>query len=104
MFIVLPDDVDGLPALEAKLSENLNFMNQVDQYPMVNKLHVAIPKFTVEGDVQMKQLLIEPSITHNQDDEKSPFICFKVPTISPRWVRLKITRMPAQLLQCTNNF
>lgn len=73
MFIVLPDDVDGLPALEAKLSENLNFMNQVDQYPMVNKLHVAIPKFKVEGDVQMKQLLIELGMGDSFDENVADF-------------------------------
>lgn len=73
MFIVLPDEVDGLPQLEAALSDNLNFMNQVDQFPMVNKLHVAIPKFKVEADVQMKQSLIELGMGDPFDENVADF-------------------------------
>jgi len=73
MFIVLPDEVDGLPQLEAALSDNLNFMNQVDQFPMVSKLHVAIPKFKVEADVQMKQSLIELGMGDSFDENAADF-------------------------------
>ena len=71
MFIVLPNQVDGLPALEEKLTEN--FMNQVDHFPMVNKLHVAIPKFKIEADVPMKELLTQLGMGDSFDEKVADF-------------------------------
>ena len=71
MFIVLPNQVDGLPALEEKISEN--FMNQIDHFPMVNKLHVAIPKFKIEADVQMKELLAKLGMGEMFDEKTADF-------------------------------
>lgn len=55
MFIVLPNKIGGLPELETKLTGTM--VDQIDQVIGEAKLQVAIPKFKIEADLPMKDLL-----------------------------------------------
>lgn len=56
MLILLPNKIGGLPELESKLTGAM--VDQIDQMIGEAKLQVAIPKFKIEADVPMKELLI----------------------------------------------
>ena len=56
MFIVLPNQVDGLKALQSTNLEKL--VEEVDAHIANAKVHVAIPKFKLESEVRMKDVLI----------------------------------------------
>ena len=72
MFIVLPNKVDGLPELESKLHEssldesNLKMLRAKEH-------HVAIPKFKLEANVQLKDLLIEMGLPDLFDENVADF-------------------------------
>ena len=55
MFIVLPNKIGGLSELETKLTGTM--VDQIDQVIGEAKLQVAIPKFKIEADLPMKDLL-----------------------------------------------
>lgn len=57
MFIVLPNKIDGLSELESKLHENALDESNVEM--LSAKTHVAIPKFKLEANIQLKDLLIK---------------------------------------------
>ena len=57
MFIILPNQIDGLPSLESNLPEN--FFELIDNESMNAKLDVVVPKFKIEAQVDMKEVLIE---------------------------------------------
>ena len=61
MFIILPNTIDGLPALESKISET--FFEEMEYGMRSAKLHVAIPKFKVEVDVKIKDVLMQMGMT-----------------------------------------
>ena len=56
MLILLPNKIGGLLELESKLTGAM--VDQIDQMIGEAKLQVAIPKFKIEADVPMKELLI----------------------------------------------
>ena len=71
MFIVLPNKVDGLSELESKL--NVAAVDEAIQYMSNQKIPVAIPKFKLEADVKIKEVLIKMGITHLFDAEAADF-------------------------------
>jgi len=62
MFIILPNQVDGLKALESHNLEKL--LDEVDAHIANAKVHVAIPKFKLEAEVRMKDVLISMGMSH----------------------------------------
>lgn len=69
MFIVLPNQVDGLPELESKLHKSA-----LDEVKMRSaKMHVAIPKFKLEADVKLKDVLIQMGMSHLFNEELADF-------------------------------
>lgn len=67
MFIVLPNKIDGLPELESKLHETSLDDSNMDMRSA--KLHVAIPKFKLEADVKLKEILISMGMSHMFDEK-----------------------------------
>ena len=67
MFIILPYKIDGLPALESKLTEDV-FKTMDENLRSSKKIAVAIPKFKVEAEVQMKEVLIAMGVGDLFDD------------------------------------
>ena len=62
MTIILPNRIDGLPDLEAKLSTSTSsgLFDSIDQLLVDHKLNVALPKFKIEATLpNMKELLIQ---------------------------------------------
>ncbi|XP_059353101.1 leukocyte elastase inhibitor-like isoform X1 [Daphnia carinata] len=71
MFIVLPNKVDGLPELEAKLHETSLDDSNVEMRSA--KLHVSLPKFKLEADVKLKDILISMGISDIFDEKSADF-------------------------------
>ena len=57
MIIVLPNKQEGLPEMEAKINENS--LNEANVEMKSARMHVAIPKFKLEAEIDLKDLLIE---------------------------------------------
>lgn len=62
MFIVLPNQIDGFSALESKLRQS--DLDEANFTMQSAKMHVAVPKFKLEADVQLKDTLISMGISH----------------------------------------
>lgn len=71
MFIVLPNKMDGLPELEAKLHETSLDDSNVEMRSA--KLHVSIPKFKLEADVKLKDILINMGMSDIFDEKSADF-------------------------------
>ena len=71
MFIVLPNKVDGLPELESKLHESS--LDESNLKMLRAKTRVAIPKFKLEANVQLKDLLIEMGLPDLFDESAADF-------------------------------
>lgn len=71
MVIVLPNKPQGLSELEAKLHEN--FMDGGNVEMRSAKMHVAIPKFKLEADIKLKDLLIEMGMSDVFDGKTADF-------------------------------
>lgn len=61
MFIILPNKVEGMAALEAALTEDT--FQTMDHKMRSAKIHVALPKFKVEANVDIKTVLAEMGIS-----------------------------------------
>jgi len=63
MFIILPNKIDGLLDVEAKLLGISGAIATIEQMLVEKKLDVALPKFKIEATVpNMKELLIQLGI------------------------------------------
>jgi len=63
MFIILPNKIDGLLNLEAKLLDIGGVFLKIEQMLVLRNLDVALPKFKIEATVpDMKELLIQLGI------------------------------------------
>lgn len=71
MFIVLPNKVDGLNQLESKL--NVAALDEAIRFMPSRKIPVAIPKFKLEADLKIKEVLIEMGLTHIFNADKADF-------------------------------
>ena len=71
MFIVLPNKIDGLPELESKLHESSLDESNIEM--LSAKTHVAIPKFKLEANVQLKDLLIKMGLPDLFDENVADF-------------------------------
>ena len=71
MFIVLPNKVDGLPELESKLHESS--LDESNLKMLRAKTRVAIPKFKLEANVQLKDLLIKMGLPDLFDENVADF-------------------------------
>lgn len=71
MFIVLPNKIDGLPELELKMHEASLDDSNVEMRSA--KLHVAIPKFKLDADIKLKDILIEMGIADLFDANAADF-------------------------------
>ncbi|XP_053601689.1 serine protease inhibitor 3/4-like isoform X2 [Plodia interpunctella] len=56
MLIVLPKEVEGLDALLTKLAQGHNIMNDINKMSYI-KVHVTIPKFKIETEIDLNDLL-----------------------------------------------
>ena len=71
MVIVLPNKQQGLSELEAKINENS--MNEVNVEMKNAKMHVAIPKFKLEANIELKDLLSEMGMSDVFDAMRADF-------------------------------
>lgn len=71
MFIVLPNKIDGLPELELKMHEASLDDSNVEMRSA--KLHVAIPKFKLDADIKLKDILIKMGIADLFDANAADF-------------------------------
>ena len=63
MLIILPNKIDGLPDLEAKLFSLIGLLDSIDQLLVYHQLDVSLPKFKIEATLpNMKELLIQMGI------------------------------------------
>jgi len=69
MFILLPNKIDGLPTLESKLSDN--DLEDILSATSSAQLDVAIPKFKIEANVEMKEVLIEMGMADLFDSKQA---------------------------------
>ena len=70
MFIILPNKVDGLPQSEKKLFSS-NLLERLGWGVSKTKIHVAIPKFKVESDLNLNEQLKQLGMTDMFDDCKA---------------------------------
>ena len=61
MFIILPNKINGLQALESKLTQN--YIEDIDQNLHTSKLPITIPKFKVELGLNLKEHLIKMGLS-----------------------------------------
>ena len=71
MLIILPNQIDGLAAVELQLSANI-LQDIVNETSNAN-LDVALPKFKVESNVEMQQVLQQMGMTDLFDPLKADF-------------------------------
>lgn len=71
MFVVLPDEIDGLSALEQKL--NPGFFHSLAERKGFRKseVEVFLPKFRLETRFELKDILVNMGLTDLFDKEKS---------------------------------
>lgn len=71
MFVVLPDEIDGLSALEQKL--NPGFFHSLTERNGFRKseVEVFLPKFSLETRFELKDILANMGLTDLFDEEKS---------------------------------
>ncbi len=70
MFIILPNKIDGLLNVEAKLSDVSGAFATIEQMLVEETLDVALPKFKIETSVpHMKELLIQLGINDLFDED-----------------------------------
>lgn len=56
MYVILPNQADGLPRFESRDFARLSQEVEVNMSEVAN-LRIAIPKFTMASDVDMKEIL-----------------------------------------------
>nr|CAH0111245.1 unnamed protein product [Daphnia galeata] len=71
MFIVLPNKIHGLLELESKMHETSLDDSNVEMRSA--KLHVAIPKFKLDADVKLKDILIHMGMPDMFDERVADF-------------------------------
>ena len=69
MFIVLPNKIHGLLELESKMHET----SLANVEMRCAKLHVAIPKFKLDADVKLKDILIHMGMPDMFDERVADF-------------------------------
>ena len=69
MFIVLPNKIHGLIELESKMHETSLANVEMRSF----KLHVAIPKFKLDADVKLKDILIHMGMPDMFDERVADF-------------------------------
>ena len=69
MFIVLPNKIHGLLELESKMHETSLANVEMRSF----KLHVAIPKFKLDADVKLKDILIHMGMPDMFDERVADF-------------------------------
>ncbi|GBP43732.1 Alaserpin [Eumeta japonica] len=62
-LIVLPNDIEGLPALEQKLKENPALLTEASQQMYSRELEVFLPKFKIETTIDLKEVLQKIGVT-----------------------------------------
>ena len=71
MFIVLPNQIDGLRVLEEKLDHI--FLNKIDRYLTPEKIELAIPKFKIEASLEMSEILAKLGMGDMFSDSTADF-------------------------------
>ncbi|GBP43728.1 Alaserpin [Eumeta japonica] len=56
-FIILPNEVEGLPALDRKLEENPALLIEASQQMFSSEVEVYLPKFKIETTTDLKEVL-----------------------------------------------
>jgi len=69
MFIVLPNKIHGLLELESKMHET----SLANVKMRCAELHVAIPKFKLDADVKLKDILIHMGMPDMFDERVADF-------------------------------
>lgn len=69
MFIILPNKIDGLAAVESKLGDMV--LDDVLFETVNAEMEVAIPKFKVEANVEMKNVLMQMGMSDLFDPSKA---------------------------------
>ncbi|GBP43727.1 Alaserpin [Eumeta japonica] len=62
-FIILPNEIEGLPALERKLEENPALLIEASQQMYSSEVEVYLPKFKTETTTDLKEVLKKIGIT-----------------------------------------
>jgi len=78
MFIILPNEVDGLPKIESKMKPNIidDILAKVKNAGDDNKsqyVRVEIPKFKIESNIKMKTQLEDFGIKDMFSESKADF-------------------------------
>ncbi|GBP43752.1 Alaserpin [Eumeta japonica] len=62
-LIVLPNDIEGLPALEEKLKENPALLTEASKHMHSTEVKVFLPKFKIETTTDLKEVLQKIGVT-----------------------------------------
>ncbi|GBP43743.1 Alaserpin [Eumeta japonica] len=62
-LIVLPNDIEGLPALEQKLKENPSLLTEASKHMYSTEVEVYLPKFKIETTTNLKEVLQKIGVT-----------------------------------------
>ncbi|XP_064547803.1 serine protease inhibitor 42Dd-like [Drosophila montana] len=62
LLILLPNKICGLPELEHRLA-NLSLANNIDRHMQMEDVEIALPKFTIEYDLDLKDTLQQLGIS-----------------------------------------
>lgn len=73
MVIVLPDEIEGLDDVLQKLAEGYDLMGDLDKLFSM-KVQVTIPKFKIETEIDLAQLLPKVTQTVVFIYERSPLM------------------------------
>ena len=72
MFIVLPNQIDGLRVLEEKLDDT--FLSEIDDDDLTfDEIEVAIPKFKIEASLEMSEILAKLGMGDMFDKDAADF-------------------------------
>lgn len=82
-LILLPNERDGLPALEAQL-EKID-LNEISSQLSSQEVNVKLPKFKIETKVQLKDTLIEVCLVHSCLSIAYTLYCIKLIDIYIFW-------------------
>ncbi|KAK2711519.1 ipis-1-like isoform X2 [Artemia franciscana] len=71
ILIVLPNEIDGLSALEEKLKDNPLAWKQMEQLMRPSKLKVSLPKFKIESSVELSKIMAKMGMSDLFDESKA---------------------------------
>lgn len=71
MFILLPNRIEGLPKLESKM--NQGFLEEAIGNLDEAEMHIAIPKFKVEVNIKLKEILVSMGMADLFDEGLADF-------------------------------